>query len=221
MCELKYNADGLIPVVTVDAVTDEVLMQAYMNKEAFDMTMETGDAWYWSRSRGKLWHKGEESGHFQRVVSVCADCDFDCLLLRVRQVGGIACHTGSRSCFFNELKTFGEKPGETAVLRVLDETIKDRAAHPREGSYTNYLLDKGVEKICKKVGEESTEAVIAAMKGDNTELSGEIADLLYHLFVLMQARGLEYSDVLKVLGNRHACGADTPAREAKPKKNPK
>ncbi len=218
MCELKYNADGLIPVITTDAVSGEVLMQAYMNKEALDKTLESGDAWYWSRSRQKLWHKGEESGHFQKVKAVYADCDCDCLLLKVDQVGGAACHTGERSCFFNEIKTFGERRGSLSVLRILNDTIRNRADDPQEGSYTNYLLDKGKEKICKKVGEEATEAVIAAMKEDNGELAGEIADLFYHLFVLMQSRGMDYTDVLGVLESRHACGADTPAREAKPKK---
>ena len=219
MYDLKFDEKGLIPVVTVDAVTNEVLMQAYMNDEALQNTLETGEAHYWSRSRGKLWHKGEESGHFQKVKRLLADCDRDCLLLEVEQVGGIACHTGSRSCFFNEIKDFGDRPGNAKVLRVLADTIKDRAEHPKEGSYTDYLLAKGVEKICKKVGEESTEAVIAAMKGDNKELANEIADLFYHLFVLMRARGMEYTEIFKVLEERHDCGADTPAREAKPKKN--
>ena len=219
MYDLKFDENGLIPAIAVDAVTNEVLMQAYMNEEAFKITLETGEAHYWSRSRKKLWHKGEESGHFQKVVSVCADCDGDSLLLYVIQIGGIACHTGNRSCFFNEIKRFDNVPGNVKVLRVLADTIKDRAENPREGSYTDYLLAKGVEKICKKVGEESTEAVIAAMKADNKELSNEIADLFYHLFVLMQARGMNYTDVLKVLEERHDCGADTPAREAKFKKN--
>lgn len=218
MYDLKFDSNGLIPAITVDAVTNEVLMQAYMNKEALEKTLETGEAHYWSRSRQKLWHKGEESGHFQKVKAVYADCDRDSLLITVEQVGGIACHTGNRSCFFNEIKKFGEQDGNVKVLRVLADTIKDRAENPKEGSYTDYLLAKGVEKICKKVGEESTEAVIAAMKADNKELSNEIADLFYHLFVLMQARGMKYTDVLKVLEERHDCGADTPAREAKPKK---
>lgn len=219
MYDLKFDSNGLIPAITVDAVTNEVLMQAYMNKEALEKTLETGEAHYWSRSRQKLWHKGEESGNFQKVKAIYADCDGDSLLIAVEQVGGIACHTGSRSCFFNEIKKFGDQDGNVKVLRVLADTIKDRAENPKEGSYTDYLLAKGVEKICKKVGEESTEAVIAAMKADNKELSNEIADLFYHLFVLMQARGMKYTDVLKVLEERHDCGADTPAREAKPKKN--
>lgn len=219
MYDLKFDSNGLIPAITVDAVTNEVLMQAYMNKEALEKTLETGEVHYWSRSRQKLWHKGEESGHFQKVKTIYADCDGDSLLIAVEQVGGIACHTGSRSCFFNEIKKFGDQDGNVKVLRVLADTIKDRAENPKEGSYTDYLLAKGVEKICKKVGEESTEAVIAAMKADNKELSNEIADLFYHLFVLMQARGMKYTDVLKVLEERHDCGADTPAREAKPKKN--
>lgn len=221
MYDVKFDKNGLVPAIAVDAVTNEVLMQAYMNEEALAKTLESGEAYYWSRSRGKLWHKGEESGHIQKVVAVYADCDRDSILLKVEQVGGAACHTGARSCFFNEIKTFGDAPGSVSVLRVLDDTIKNRAAQPQEGSYTNYLLNKGTEKICKKVGEEATEAVIAAMKQDNDELAGEMADLLYHLFVLMQSRGINYAEVLKVLESRHACGADTPAREAKPKKNSK
>lgn len=219
MYDLKFDEKGLIPVITVDAATNEVLMQAYMNPEALSKTLETGEAYYWSRSRNKLWHKGEESGHFQKVKKVLADCDRDSLLLEVEQAGGIACHTGKRSCFFNEIKSFGNAPGNIRVLRVLADTIKDRQDNPKEGSYTDYLLAKGVEKICKKVGEEATETVIAAMKADNNELGNEIADLFYHLFVLMRARNMEYTDVLKVLEERHDCGADTPAREAKPKKN--
>lgn len=213
---VKYNADGLIPVITVDAVTNEVLMQAYMNEEALNKTLSTGDAWYYSRSRKELWQKGATSGNTQKVVSLTADCDVDSLLMKVRQTG-VACHTGNRSCFFNELASF-ESVGNTAVLRILADTINERVNNPQEGSYTNYLLNKGVEKICKKVGEEATEAVIASMKNDNVELANELADLLYHIFVLMQAQGIKYEDVLKVLQSRHACGADTPAREAKPKK---
>ena len=217
--KLKYNSDGLIPVITTDAVSNEVLMQAYMNEEAFNKTMETGEAHYFSRSRNKLWHKGEESGHYQKVKAIYADCDCDSLLLKVEQKGGIACHTGKRSCFHNEIKTFADKPGNAEVLRVIADTVRNRAENPREGSYTNYLLGKGTEKICKKVGEECTETVIAAMKRDKNELSSEIADLVYHLFVLMYAEGVDYSEVFKVLESRHDCGADTPAREAKPKKS--
>lgn len=218
MYDLKFNSDGLIPVITTDAVTNEVLMQAYMNEEAFEKTLETGEAYYYSRSRKKLWHKGEESGHYQKVKAVFADCDGDSLLLKVEQIGGVACHTGKRSCFHNEIEISPDKPGNAEVLRVIADTVRDRAEHPQEGSYTNYLLAKGIEKISKKVGEECTESVIAAMKKDKTELTAEIADLLYHLFVLMYAEGVDYSDVFKVLESRHNCGADTPAREAKPKK---
>lgn len=189
MYDLKYNNDGLIPAIAVDAVTNEVLMQAYMNEEALQKTLETGEAHYWSRSRKKLWHKGEESGHFQKVKSNLRG-------LRPRLPAALrradrrrSLPHGSRSCFFNKIADFGDAPGNTRVLRVLSDTIKDRAEHPKEGSYTDYLLAKGVEKICKKVGEESTEAVIAAMKGDNAELDNEVADLFYHLFVLMHARG--------------------------------
>lgn len=199
--EIKFNSDGLVPAIAADAVTNEVLMQAYMNKEALELTLSTGKAHYYSRSRQKLWLKGEQSGHFQKVVEVIADCDCDSILLRVIQVGA-ACHTGERSCFFNVLKEF-EKVPNVAVLRKDEEVIESRRKSPVQGSYTNYLLDKGVEKICKKVGEEASESIIAAMKNDKEELACELADLYYHTFVLMNDRGISLSDVLKVLTERH------------------
>ena len=201
MTDIKWNSDGLVPAIAVDAYTNEVLMQAYMNEEALRLTLETGRAHYYSRSRGKLWLKGETSGHFQTVADVYTDCDNDSILLRVIQTGA-ACHTGSRTCFFRKLKSFS-RVADISILQKNIDTIEDRAEHPQEGSYTNYLLAKGREKICKKVGEESTECVIAAMKGDNEELANELADLYFHTRVLMKDRGLAFNDVLKVLEDRH------------------
>lgn len=201
MTDIKWNSDGLVPAIAVDAYTNEVLMQAYMNEEALRLTLETGRAHYYSRSRGKLWLKGETSGHFQTVADVYTDCDNDSILLRVIQTGA-ACHTGNRTCFFRKLKSFS-RVADISILQKNIDTIEDRAEHPQEGSYTNYLLAKGREKICKKVGEESTECVIAAMKGDNEVLANELADLYFHTLVLMKDRGLAFNDVLKVLEDRH------------------
>lgn len=202
MSDIVFNRDGLVPAIAVDARTNEVLMQAYMNREALDLTLQTGQAHYYSRSRKTLWRKGETSGHTQQVVEVLTDCDCDSILLRVLQTGP-ACHTGERSCFFRPLKKFADV-GNLAVLYRNVETIAERVENPQEGSYTNYLLTKGVEKICKKVGEEASETIIAAMKGDNDELAGEIADLYYHTLVLMQDRGLPLEAVMRVLEERHA-----------------
>lgn len=199
--DIKFNADGLVVAIAVDAYTNEVLMQAYMNQEALQKTLETGEAYYFSRSRQKLWRKGETSGHTQKVVEVRVDCDADSLLLRVIQTG-VACHTGERSCFYRQLKSFEDVPN-IAILQEDIKVIADRRANPVEGSYTNYLLQKGVEKICKKVGEEASESIIAAMKSDKEELACELADLYYHTFVLMNDRGISLQDVLRVLQTRH------------------
>ena len=201
MTAIKWNSHGLVPAIAVDAYTNSVLMQAYMNEEALQLTLETGRAHYYSRSRKKLWLKGETSGHFQEVVEVYSDCDNDSILLRVVQTGA-ACHTGNRTCFFNKLKSF-KRVANIDILQKNIDTIEDRSVNPREGSYTNYLLNKGREKICKKVGEESAEVIIAAMKGDNEELANELADLYFHTFVLMKDRGLSFNDVLCVLEDRH------------------
>ena len=197
---IKFNSDGLVVAIAADALTNEVLMQAYMNREALEMTLKTGEAHYYSRSRQKLWHKGETSGHIQKVISIVSDCDNDSILMNVEQVG-CACHTGNRSCFFNNYTEFYQSPN-LKILKEDMEAVKDRAAHRVEGSYTNYLLDKGKEKICKKVGEEASECIIAAMKGDNDELSCEIADLTYHLLVLMECQNLNPDKVLDVLRQR-------------------
>lgn len=183
--EFKLNSDGLIPVVVQDYKTNEVLMLAYMNEEAFDNTIKTGRMTYYSRSRKELWIKGLTSGHYQYVKSLSIDCDNDTLLAKVKQIGA-ACHTGKRSCFYTELVK--KEYDDTNPLMVFEDVfnvIKDRKVNPKEGSYTNYLFDKGIDKILKKVGEEATEIVIAAKNPDKEEIKYEISDFLYHVMVLM------------------------------------
>ena len=200
--EFKTNADGLIPVVVQDYKNDEVLMVAYMNEEAFDKTMESGYMTYYSRSRNELWLKGETSGHYQFVKKVMVDCDNDTLLFKVKQLGA-ACHTGNRSCFYTELaaKEYDET-NPTLVFNEVFDVIKDRKENPKVGSYTNYLFDKGIDKILKKCGEEATEMVIAAKNPDSEELKYEISDFLYHMMVLMVECGLDWEDITKELANR-------------------
>lgn len=196
--EPKFNSDGLICAIAQDAFSGNVLMQAYMNNEAYEATKATGYAHYFSRSRNKLWKKGEESGHLQKVLGMSLDCDGDSVLLLVEQTA-VACHTGEYSCFHN----FDERSSvHAAILQTLENTIINRKQFPAEGSYTNYLFDKGREKICKKLGEEASECIIAAMKGDNAELANEAADLLYHLVVMLADRGMSLNDVYKTLMKR-------------------
>lgn len=192
--EMKFDDKGLICAIAQDVYTGEILMQAYMNKEALDLTLKTGIAHYYSRSRKTLWKKGETSSHIQKVKKVLYDCDADCVVLQIEQVGA-ACHTGNRSCFYRTLKEFEYVPDYKAIFEDID-TIKQRKLEPVEGSYTNYLLDKGKEKICKKVGEEASEVIIAAMADKKDDLVGELADLLYHNLVLMESTGISYQDVL-------------------------
>lgn len=182
---LKKNSDGLIPVIVQDYTTNDVLMCAYMNEEAFHATINCGKMTYYSRSRQELWMKGETSGHIQYVKELTADCDFDTILAKVSQVG-VACHTGNPSCFFNEIvkKEYIEK-NPLKVFETVYNIIEDRKNNPKEGSYTNYLFDKGIDKILKKVGEECTEIVIAAKNPDPEEIKYEISDFLYHVMVLM------------------------------------
>lgn len=198
---LKWNEQGLIPAIAQDAATGEVLMLAWMNEESLRLTIETGYATYFSRSRQQLWKKGETSGHTQRVIRLSYDCDGDAILMQVEQIGP-ACHTGKKTCFHNPVVD-GALPATAGIMDAIEATVADRAANPKPGSYTNYLLDKGAEKICKKVGEEATEAVIAAMKNDPDGLAGEVADLMYHLAVLLHAQGVEWRDVWEVLRKRH------------------
>ncbi len=200
--ELKTNSDGLVPCIAQDYKNGEVLMMAYMNREAFERTVRTGVMTYYSRSRQSLWVKGETSGHFQYVRELKADCDNDTLLAKVVQIGA-ACHTGNRSCFFNEvLKHEYTNKDISAVLRDLYGVVCDRKVNPKEGSYTNYLFNKGIDKILKKCGEEATEMVIAAKNPSHEELKYEIADLLYHMTVLMVECGVSWEEVATELANR-------------------
>ncbi len=200
--EFKLNSDGLIPVIAQDYMTDEVLMLAYMNEEAYNKTLKIGKMTYYSRSRQKLWTKGEESGHFQYVRSLTLDCDNDTILAKVHQIGS-ACHTGNRNCFFNKLVARDDI--RSNPLKVLDEVydvISDRKVNPKEGSYTNYLFDKGVDKILKKVGEEAAEIIIAAKNPENEEVVYEISDFLYHVMVLMAQKEISWQDVMQELARR-------------------
>lgn len=200
--EFKTDANGLVPVVVQDYRSNEVLMLAYMNEESYQKTIEDGRMTYYSRSRKELWLKGETSGNYQYVKSLALDCDKDTILAKVYPVGP-ACHTGHTSCFFTELT---EKMKETLTpqeaLEELYSTIVDRKTHPKEGSYTNYLFEKGIDKILKKCGEEATEIVIAAKNPEAEELKYEIADFLYHLSVLMVECGLNWDEVMTELAHR-------------------
>jgi len=200
--DFKPNSDGLVPVVVQDYRTDEVLMLAYMNEEAFNTTINLGKMTYYSRSRQELWIKGETSGHYQYVKSLTADCDYDTILAKVSQVG-VACHTGKPTCFHNNIvkKEYIEK-NPLKVLEEVYEIIKDRKVNPKEGSYTNYLFDKGIDKILKKLGEESTEIVIAAKNPDPEEIKYEISDFLYHCMVLMVEKGVTWEEITQELSQR-------------------
>ena len=177
-------------------------MLAYMNEESMRKTLDSGYTWFYSRSRQKLWLKGETSSHFQYVMSLTADCDLDTILAKVKQIGA-ACHTGSYSCFFNEIasKDYSEKNPQKVLDSVFD-VIKDRKQNPKEGSYTNYLFDKGIDKILKKVGEEATEMVIAAKNPNSNEIVYEMSDFLYHMMVLMAEKNVSWEDVTDELSRR-------------------
>lgn len=198
--EFKFDEKGLICAIAQDITSGVVLMQAYMNKEALSKTFETGFTHYYSRSRNKLWKKGEESGHTQKVIEILYDCDMDCVLLKVEQTVA-ACHTDNFTCFYRSLNRFEDKADFT-ILNNVNKTILDRKANPVEGSYTNYLFDKGTDKICKKVGEEATETVVAAKNKDKNELAMEISDLCYHVLVLMANEGLTVNDIYQELAKR-------------------
>ena len=184
---LKFDANGLIPAVVIDADSGALLMLAYMNRESLEITINEGYTCFWSRSRKELWRKGETSGNRQRVVSITADCDFDALEVRVHKLGP-ACHTGAESCFFNELLPRTE-PEPFSVDGLYGLLLERRTSRP-EGSYTSYLFEKGLDKILKKVGEESTEVIIAGHARDKRETVYELADLAYHALVLMAELGI-------------------------------
>ena len=201
--EFKLGPDGLLPVVVQESSTDQVLMVAYMNREAYEMTVATARMTYWSRSRGEIWVKGLTSGHFQYVHSLTADCDMDTLLAKVEQIGA-ACHTGSHSCFFNKvLEEEGKEEFNPQTVLLRDyQTIIDRRDHPRKGSYTNYLFDKGLDKMLKKLGEESAEIIIAAKNPNPNEIVYEISDYLYHMMVVMAEKGISWEEVTQELARR-------------------
>lgn len=210
--QIKFDERGLVPVVVQDFNTRQVLTLAYMNAESLKRTVETKETWFWSRSRSTLWHKGETSGHTQRVMNILADCDSDALTILVEPAGP-ACHTGEQSCFHNELQEAGgcgeiadRVPDLGAVLNGLYALIETRDRDRPEGSYTTYLFDQGLDKILKKVGEESSETIIAAKNEDAEVLAAEISDLLYHLLVLMVARGVRLEQVRDELFGRRQKG---------------
>lgn len=208
--QIQYDAQGLVPAIVQDAVSKEVLMLAYMNSESLQRTIQTGDTWFWSRSRGELWNKGATSGHTQKVKALRYDCDADTLLVLVEQVGP-ACHNGTYTCFTTNIAVEGSveeaAPAATgdrfAILAELEAVIASRDAERPEGAYTTYLFEKGVDKILKKVGEETAEVIIAAKNKDNEELRYEASDLIFHLMVLLRNNKLPLDDIMKELANRH------------------
>ncbi|MBQ2986653.1 MAG: bifunctional phosphoribosyl-AMP cyclohydrolase/phosphoribosyl-ATP diphosphatase HisIE [Tyzzerella sp.] len=200
--DFKLNGEGLIPVIVQDYKTSDVLMLAYMDRDAYEFTLKTGKMTYYSRSRKERWIKGETSGHYQYVKSLTLDCDNDTILAKVDQVG-VACHTGAKSCFFQQLvEADSDVLNPLQVFESVYATILDRKINPKEGSYTNYLFDKGIDKILKKVGEEATELVIAAKNPNPEEIKYELSDFLYHAMVLMVEKGVSWDDIVKELADR-------------------
>ena len=198
--ELKFDENGLIPAIVVDSITKDVLTLAYMNRESLKISMEKGLTCFYSRSRKELWLKGETSGNFQHIVSITADCDKDALVVVVEK-DGPACHTGTNSCFTNEV--FKSDELNQFTLEGLYELLEGRKREMPQGSYTTYLFEKGRDKILKKVGEESTEVIIAGKADDKKETIYEIADLAYHIMVLMTEMGISVEDVHRELASRH------------------
>ena len=199
--KLKFDEKGLIPAIVVDDETNQVLTLAYMNKESLGISLEKKKTCFWSRSRQELWLKGETSGNYQHIVSITADCDMDALTVRVRK-DGPACHTGEESCFFNTVFE-NEEIAPAFSVQSLVETIEGRKLDPKEGSYTTYLFEKGIDKILKKVGEECTEVIIAGKADDKAETIYEISDLMYHVLVLMIELGISVDDIMNELKSRH------------------
>ncbi len=206
--ELKFDEKGLIPAIAQDAISGEVLMCAYMNEESIKKTIETGHATYFSRSRQELWEKGATSGHYQNVKEIFVDCDGDALVLKIQQEGA-ACHTGNFSCFYRKLVDgkLVEIPTDfiatPKILYDVYDVIVDRVKNPKEGSYTNYLFEKGIDKMLKKVGEESAEVIIASKNYVKSEVQYETADLMYHLSVVLVEQGLTWDDVFSELASRY------------------
>ncbi len=220
---IKYDEKGLIPAIIQEYRTKKVLMLAYMTEESLQKTIETHKTWFWSRSRGKLWNKGESSGHFQLVKAISYDCDADTLLIQVEQIG-VACHTGANTCFFNEIPLVAKEGAKEAInkdiakgtndggklgqdfsslLAELYNVISERKLTRPEGSYTTYLFEKGQNKILKKVGEEAAEVIIASKSEDNAEVVYEVGDLIYHLLVLLSYHDISLEQVYEELNKRH------------------
>ena len=210
---IKFDEKGLIPAIIQDDKSGQVLMMAYMNRESLAKTMETGRTWFYSRSRQRLWMKGEESGHIQEVKEILYDCDQDTLLVKVNQTG-VACHTGHYSCFYRDIDGNETEPALVDVEKIYDsgqgpgilyelyDIISDRQEKMPEGSYTAYLFDKGLDKILKKVGEENAEVIIAAKNREKSEVVYEVSDLIYHLLVLLVEQGVELGDIFSELKSR-------------------
>lgn len=211
---IQWDENGLVPAIVQDASTKDVLMLAYMNRESLKKSLETGETWFWSRSRSELWHKGATSGNTQQIASLRYDCDGDTLLVEAYRQGP-ACHTGEDNCFYRAAATSKVRAAGTgsaansegssrfAVLAELEQLIAERHKERPEGAYTTYLFDKGIDKILKKVGEETAESIIAAKNGDNDELRYEVSDLIYHLLVLLRERNLPLDDIMQELERRH------------------
>lgn len=208
---IVWNEQGLVPAIVQDALSKDVLMMAYMNKQSLEKTVESGQTWFWSRSRGGLWHKGETSGHTQQVHSIRYDCDADTLLITVIPQGP-ACHNGTYSCFTRQIPLPDQHQHEEqqaagssrfAILSELESVIAQRQSERPEGAYTTYLFNQGIDKILKKVGEETAEVIIAAKNRDINELRYETSDLIFHLFVLMRESGLPLDEVMRELESRH------------------
>lgn len=211
---IHFNEKGLIPAIVQDARSGEILMMAWMNKESLQKTLEARETWFYSRSRQKLWHKGEESGHIQHIERLYIDCDEDTIVAQVLPEGP-ACHTGNCTCFFRGIEGFTnqETKGTLSILHALSEEIKDRKKNPQPKSYTNYLIAEGSDKIDKKIGEEASEVIIADQHKDKKEITSESCDLLYHLFVLWENAGIDLYDIMaemerrdEVKGNKKTVG---------------
>lgn len=201
--EPDFEKMKLIPAIIQDYKTKQVLMLAYVNEESYKYMLENKQTCFYSRSRNELWHKGETSGNYQKIKSMYMDCDKDTLLIFVEQLGNGACHTGNYTCFFNNIILEERNEDNTNILQEIYNQIEDRSINPKENSYTNYLLDEGIDKICKKIGEEATETVIAAKNPNKEELIGEISDLAYHTLVLMFKTKVTTQDIQRKLIERH------------------
>lgn len=206
---VKFDTNGLVPVIAQDYHSKHIRMLAYMNKDALEKTLDTGNVYYYSRSRQKLWLKGEESGHFQYLKGMSVDCDGDTLLIQIEQVGNISCHTGNVSCFYRNVEITENKniikeiSKDSSFLSNLEKVIKDRKQNPKEGSYTNYLFKEGIDKILKKVGEEAAETIIAA-KNKKEDVIYEVSDLMYHLTVLLAELDISWDEIKTELEQRES-----------------